>query len=301
MSAARSVTATFTLADTTPPTVASTVPVAGAAGVATGAAVTATFSEALNCSTVTASSFTVAGPTGAVAGTVSCSGSTATFTPSAAYASATVYTATLASTIKDVAGNAMAAAHAWTFTSKDTTPAQFTFMAYGDSRAGNGCDGNAVHKSLVSRMVAEPASFVFNLGDMVVGHDRSTNWIQRADCPNDASPGSLKELIAPLQGKTPPAGLPTLYFPVVGNHDDNWNDGWYPDSFGNGFCDVFDPSKLVPNHTQQSYFLDKTGRVPRYTDPQFRSLSCSTSRSASAAAPTPATTTPGTTSTSSTG
>ena len=32
------------------------------------------------------------------------------------------------------------------------------------------------------------------------------------------------------------AGLQAYYFPVVGNHDDNYGDGWYPDKFGNGFC-----------------------------------------------------------------
>jgi hypothetical protein len=158
----------------------------------------------------------------------------------------------------------------------DPGPARFSFMAYGDSRAGNGCAGNAVHIALVKRMASEPASFVFHTGDMVTGYDGSTNWVQRGACPEAISKGSFKEIIAPLQSRKPAPGLPAFYFPVVGNHDDNWGDGWYPDKFGNGFCDVFDAAALVPNHTQADYFADRTPRVARYGNDEFRSLLCST-------------------------
>ena len=156
----------------------------------------------------------------------------------------------------------------------------FTFLAYGDSRAGGGCTGNQIHIGLVGKMAAEPAAFVFNTGDMITGYDKSTNWVQRGDCASDASRGSFKEIIAPLQGKAPAAGLPVYYFPVVGNHDDNFGDGWYPDKFGNGFCDVFDKAavvqKLIPNHTQaKAYFQDFTrADVPHYSDADFYSSAC---------------------------
>ncbi len=67
--------------DTTPPTVSSTSPASGATGVAVTTMVTATFSEAMNASTITTSSFTLSGVSGSVSynsGTY-----TATFTPSA--------------------------------------------------------------------------------------------------------------------------------------------------------------------------------------------------------------------------
>ncbi len=152
----------------------------------------------------------------------------------------------------------------------------FTFLAYGDSRAGSDCTGNAVHRGLVAQMAAEPAQLAFHLGDMIVGYNANTNWVLRGDCPDPASSGSFKELVAPLQNKPPAAGLPMFLFPVVGNHDDGWGDSWYPDPQGDSICDVFDMNALVPNHTQQPYYLDKTSRVTHYADTQFESLTCST-------------------------
>src|ERR1035437_9946020 len=76
---------TINVPDTTPPYVLTTVPALGAAGVAVGAPISATFSKPVNCTTLTTSTFTVtpAGGT-AVGGAVTCSGSTATFAPTSA-------------------------------------------------------------------------------------------------------------------------------------------------------------------------------------------------------------------------
>jgi hypothetical protein len=98
-------------ADTTPPTVSSTSPANNATGVAVGAAITATFSEAVAPASVNASSFTVGG----VTGTISVNGATVTFTPSAPLATNTSYTATLTTAVTDVAGNHLAASRTWTF------------------------------------------------------------------------------------------------------------------------------------------------------------------------------------------
>jgi len=293
MSQARNISATFVVnADTAAPTVSSATPGAGATNVAVTAPVSVTFSKTLDCSTVTGQTFKV----GSVSGNISCSGNTATFTPVAALnagASVPVALGTGTAGIKDTAGNGLAGTSSWNFTtaadtstppptSPPPTGGAFSFLAYGDSRSGNGCGGNTVHIGLVNRMVTEPAAFVFNLGDMVTGYDKSTNWVQRGDCPSDASKGSFKEIIAPLQNKTPAAGLPVYYFPVVGNHDDNYGDGWYPDKFGNGFCDVFDPKKIgIPNHTQnKAYFKDwTTASITHFTDDQFYQLACAKTRS----------------------
>jgi hypothetical protein len=124
---------TFTAAaspDLTPPTVISTIPANAATDVPINQAVTATFSEALNPSTVNPASYTLQGPGGAaVDGLVSYAavGDTATFTPTATLAPSTLFTATLTTMVTDLAGNALAANYVRTFTTgaaPDTTPPQ---------------------------------------------------------------------------------------------------------------------------------------------------------------------------------
>ncbi len=107
-------------ADNTPPTVTTKSPAAGATGVASSTAVTATMSERLQSGSA---SLTVTGPSGAVAGTTSYSDSTltVTFTPSAALAASTTYTATL-SGAKDLSGNVIAAPVTWSFTTSAPPP-----------------------------------------------------------------------------------------------------------------------------------------------------------------------------------
>ncbi len=116
------------------PSVVSTTPATGATGLTFNPTISATFLQlpvqdpdsagaALNCSTVTASTFTVTAPGGTVTGTVACSGATATFTPTspAILAANTTYTATLTTGVQNVAGTGLASAVVWTFTT-DTQP-----------------------------------------------------------------------------------------------------------------------------------------------------------------------------------
>jgi ketosteroid isomerase-like protein len=106
---------TFTTAP--PPTVVSTVPLAGAVNVAENTTVTATFSVPMDATTITTTTFTLAGPGAtAVTGAVSYAGNTATFTPAAALAVSTLYTATITTGSKDPTGAPLAANHVWTFT-----------------------------------------------------------------------------------------------------------------------------------------------------------------------------------------
>ena len=110
--------------DTTAPTVSSTNPANGATGVAV---ITATFSEGMSASTITATNFTVSGPgPAAVFGTVAYNSSTylATFTPATALAPGTPYTATITTGVKDVAGNSLASAHPWSFTTSASSSGQ---------------------------------------------------------------------------------------------------------------------------------------------------------------------------------
>jgi hypothetical protein len=106
--------------NSTAPTVIATVPGSGATAVPTNSNITATFSKAMDPSTITATgTFTLAvfGAGGAaVPGSVQYAGTIATFTPTSALTAATEYTATITTAAKDLTGNALAANYAWSFT-----------------------------------------------------------------------------------------------------------------------------------------------------------------------------------------
>ena len=109
-----------TAVDNTPPTVTSVSPLAGAAGVSIGTTVIANFSESINASTVTGSTYQLrdAG-NNLIAATVGTSGGQITLTPSSPLGAGATYTATItggASGVKDLAGNALASNYSWSFT-----------------------------------------------------------------------------------------------------------------------------------------------------------------------------------------
>jgi len=98
--------------------VISTVPMNAATGVPIAQILSATFNEAMNCTTLAspATTFMVTGPGAtAVSGTVSCAGAIATFTPTADLAFNTVYTATVTTAAKDPAGTPLGANYVWLF------------------------------------------------------------------------------------------------------------------------------------------------------------------------------------------
>lgn len=131
--------------DTTAPTVASTNPADVATGVCVNQTVNATFSEAMNASTITTATFAVVDvltPT-AVDGSVTLSAASniATFTPTADLAENTEYTATIsggASGVKDVAGNALSTDKVWTFTTGTCTAPAVALGAAATFGAGSG-------------------------------------------------------------------------------------------------------------------------------------------------------------------
>lgn len=139
-------------ADTTAPTVTATSPASGSTGVAAAANVTATFSEAMNASTVTSSTFTLqAGSSTPVPAVVAydSANNVATLNPNADLAAGTVYTATVkggSGGVKDSAGNALAADRTWTFTTAPAsggggTAQTVTLTATADTYASGGAAG----------------------------------------------------------------------------------------------------------------------------------------------------------------
>jgi Domain of unknown function (DUF4082)/Bacterial Ig-like domain len=118
--------ANFTAVDLTPPTVATTVPLNGAVNVAGGANLTATFSEAMDPATISATSFVLRDSANALVPSVvtySTATRVATLNPTPTLTSSASYTATLVggvAGVKDLAGNALVSNVSWAFTVADT-------------------------------------------------------------------------------------------------------------------------------------------------------------------------------------
>ena len=121
--------------DTTAPTVTATSPASGATGVAVGASVTATFSEAVQSGTIGFTLKNSAGATIASTTSYNAANNTVTLKPTAALAYSTAYTVTL-SGAKDAAGNTMAS-RSWSFTTAaapDTTAPTVTATSPASAR-----------------------------------------------------------------------------------------------------------------------------------------------------------------------
>ena len=107
---------TFTTGVNPAPTVMETTPADGASNVARNTTITITFSEPVDASSVTATTFQVSPAQGAsIAGTFEINGAVATFTPAAPLLLDTTYTVLLTTGITDVDGAPLANAHAWSF------------------------------------------------------------------------------------------------------------------------------------------------------------------------------------------
>jgi hypothetical protein len=154
-----------------PLTVTSTTPASGAAAVSSSATVNVTFNNAINASTVTASTFTLAAASNPpVAASYAVSGNTVTLTPSSPLATSTTYTATLTIGVKDVNGSALAANYIWSFTTATTLPATvpepFGWFT-GDIHVHRSCGGSPeALSSLLNRMGPQNLAVISVLADM---------------------------------------------------------------------------------------------------------------------------------------
>jgi hypothetical protein len=102
--------------DVLPPTVALTDPTSSSTNIVRNKTITITFSEAMDASTITSSTFTLKKGSTVVPGTVTYSGLIASFNPTNTLDASAVYTATISTGAKDAAGNALANAIVWNFT-----------------------------------------------------------------------------------------------------------------------------------------------------------------------------------------
>jgi len=128
-----------------PPTVISVTPLNGASGICPSTVVTATFSEAMNPSSINTKTFTLTGPgTTPVAGVVTYAASTATFTPSSALALNTLYTATITTGARDLFGIALASNFVWTFTTSSVACGPPTVISVAPPNLSSGICPNTV-------------------------------------------------------------------------------------------------------------------------------------------------------------
>src|SRR3989442_4731648 len=147
----------------------------GAWGVAVGANVTATFSEAMTASTISTTSVTlvVNGTTALIAATVSYDPATfiATLHPTASLAASTTYLATVKGDgpgVKDLAGNALVLDKTWTFTTAaaaDTTPPPVTGTAPASGATGVAVGTNVTATFNQAMTASTPSTTSVTLAD----------------------------------------------------------------------------------------------------------------------------------------
>lgn len=106
--------------DATPPTVVSTTTANGATRVPLNTQPGATFSEAMDAGTFTASSFSLQHAGISVPGTLVYRGLSFVFSPTSPLSASTLYTATIGTGVKDVAGNALLSTYTWSWTTAAT-------------------------------------------------------------------------------------------------------------------------------------------------------------------------------------
>ena len=161
----------FTTAQGPVPTVTTVSPTSATTGVDIASTVTATFSEAMDPSTVTGSTFTLTGPSGAVAGTVApdptdTTGTIFIFTPSAPLAYNTTYTALITTGVLASSTGLpevpLAADYTWSFTTAPPPPATVSTVTPASGSTGVAITGTTVTATFGAAMTAStinPSTF----------------------------------------------------------------------------------------------------------------------------------------------
>ena len=176
--------------DITPPTVTSVSPLNGATGVSSGANIVATFSEAVNTSTVTTTTFQLRDASNnLVPATVSTSGNQITLDPPSSLSGSTVYTATITggmSGVKDLAGNALVSNYSWSFTTGTVTVQPVTILSV-DTK--NGAEATAHSLTGVpggALLVLATTADAFP-SDCIVSSVPALTWTKRVDASANQS------------------------------------------------------------------------------------------------------------------
>jgi uncharacterized protein (TIGR03437 family) len=180
----------------TPPTVIAVLPVTGASGVPIGNKLFATFSTAMDPSTINTTTFKLAQGVTAIAGVVTYVGTTATFAPSSNLASGTQFIATITTGAKDLSGNALANNFQWIFTTSavlDTTPPTVvsTFPANGAGATATGTNLTVIFSKAIDPLTINTGTFTLQQGASPVAGTVTYNGTTAVFAPlGGLSPGA---------------------------------------------------------------------------------------------------------------
>ncbi len=125
--------------DTSPPLVSFVSPAPSATGTPLNTKVLATFSKAMDPSTISTTTFALKHGSTSTPGAVTYAGVTATFVPSSNLVAGTVYTAAITTGATDSMGHPLGANFAWSFTTGqviDTTPPRVSFTSPASAATG---------------------------------------------------------------------------------------------------------------------------------------------------------------------
>ena len=173
--------------DTTAPTVSSTIPTAGATGVAINRNITVTFSEAMDAATVF-TSFTLMQGVTLVPGAVTYVGTVATFDPTSDLAASTPYTATVTTGVKDLAGNPLAVTKTWSFNTG-------TAIAAGPEPVSLGTAGNFVILAKSGISTTGATAVTGDIGVSPIGYAAITGFTLIPTVPNGSNTFSTSALV----------------------------------------------------------------------------------------------------------
>ncbi len=141
--------------DTTPPTVNATDPEDNEVNMPVNSEISATFSEPVNASTITANTFTLSLDGDPVPGSVTSSGNSATFNPDEELENGTIYTATITTGVQDTAGNSMTENYTWNFTTEEAEETDIEAPEISSTSPADNDDNVAVDVTL-SATFSEP-------------------------------------------------------------------------------------------------------------------------------------------------
>ncbi|HYX34218.1 MAG TPA: ice-binding family protein [Oligoflexus sp.] len=202
--------------DGTAPSIHSTLPIAGAVGVAINGPISVVFDEEMDPTTLNANTFSLKGTgSAAIAGTVTYTATKITFTPTANLSSNTLFTGTVTTGVKDLSGNPLANAYTLSFTTGSTA-------ALGPAPVILGTSGDYVVLAKSAVSVTGATSVVGNIGLSPAAQSYLTGFSETLDATNVFATSSLVtgQLFAADMAAPTPSKLTT----AIGNMETAYTD-----------------------------------------------------------------------------